>query len=595
MENEKVRILAIAPYEAMKTAIERLAQKRSDFDLQAYVGDLDAGKALVQREVEKPYDVIISRGGTARLIETITDLPVIDISLSVYDILRAIKLAENYQERYAIIGFPNITESAHMLCDLLQYDLDIFTVHSEAEVEPLLQRLSNDGYHMVVCDMISYTEARELGLNAILITSGVESIEDAFTQAVKVSASQIRTRRENAFFRRILADSHHLTIIFDQNDQVFFSSMNGQNPDQLITQLTKELPQIRQRSSKKLMRSIADTWYTISGILITDQDRSYVAFDVTESVHTASAEKFCINYENCSEAQEHFYNSFYSMTGAMGDLEDTVNNFSQSPFPILITGENGTGKEQIARALYLRSPLVTHPFITIDCGRMTDKAWSHLTEHYKSPLFDSDNTLFFQNLNLLSDEQRNQLLNIIIDSNLHRRNRLIFSAISARDTKIPAECQTLIKNLSCITICLPPLRERILELPNLSSIYLSSLNVDLGKQLSGFEPKAMAMLTQYDWPENYSQFKRLAAELAVLTDTAYITSNTVASLLDKERTAVTAAPTSQASGYPDLERPLEDITRDLIKQAVANNQGNQSLTAKQLNISRTTLWRYLKE
>jgi phosphoglycolate phosphatase-like HAD superfamily hydrolase len=207
MENNKIKVLAIAPYEAMKTAIERLAKNRTDLELDAYVGDLYYGKELVQRHIGENYDAIISRGGTAQLIEEVTEVPVIEISLSVYDILRAIKLAENYKERYAILGFPSITGSAHLLCDLLQYQVDIFTVYSAAEVRPLLTKLKLEGYHMVVCDMISHTEAKLLGLNTILITSGAESIEDAFNQAVKISTSHIKVRRENQFLKEVLKNS----------------------------------------------------------------------------------------------------------------------------------------------------------------------------------------------------------------------------------------------------------------------------------------------------------------------------------------------------------------------------------------------------
>lgn len=71
------------------------------------------------------YDVILSRGGTAKLIRSAVDLPVAEISISGYDILRTIKLAQNYSGKFAIAGFSSITENAHMICDLLQYDIDI--------------------------------------------------------------------------------------------------------------------------------------------------------------------------------------------------------------------------------------------------------------------------------------------------------------------------------------------------------------------------------------------------------------------------------------------------------------------------------------
>ena len=76
------------------------------YSLTFFTGDLDVGVAIVQSMSPNSYDCIISRGGTAELIRQVTDLPVVEIQLSVYDVLSTMKLAENYSNRYAIVGFP---------------------------------------------------------------------------------------------------------------------------------------------------------------------------------------------------------------------------------------------------------------------------------------------------------------------------------------------------------------------------------------------------------------------------------------------------------------------------------------------------------
>ena len=108
----RTRILGIAPYDGMRTAMENAAQAYPNVLLDVQTGDLDEGQAIVQNIPPNTYDCIISRGGTADLIRRVTDLPVVDIQISVYDVLRAIKLAENYTDLYAIVGFPSVTESA---------------------------------------------------------------------------------------------------------------------------------------------------------------------------------------------------------------------------------------------------------------------------------------------------------------------------------------------------------------------------------------------------------------------------------------------------------------------------------------------------
>ena len=113
MVETHTRILGIAPYDGMRTAMEQAAQAYPNVELEVYTGDLEEGQAIVQRMAPNSYDCIISRGGTATLIRQVTDLPVVDIHISVYDVLRTMKLAENYTSLYAIVGFPSITEPAH--------------------------------------------------------------------------------------------------------------------------------------------------------------------------------------------------------------------------------------------------------------------------------------------------------------------------------------------------------------------------------------------------------------------------------------------------------------------------------------------------
>ena len=73
------------------------------------------------------------------------------------------------------------------------------------------------------------------------------------------------------------------------------------------------------------------------------------------------------------EAEAQFVNSFYSMDGVMGELSDSIEQISQSAFPVMIIGERGTGKELISQALYTKSPLQANPLVIIDCSQLTDK------------------------------------------------------------------------------------------------------------------------------------------------------------------------------------------------------------------------------
>lgn len=596
--DRNIRILGIAPYEGMKTIMQKLAGERTDLEIDVYVGDMDKGAAIVKNSLHSNYDVIISRGGTAELIGQITSIPIIEITLSVYDILRAIKLAENYADRYAIVGFTAITSSAHLLCDLLQYKIDIFTIHGEDEVQGTLRDLKKKGYRMVLCDMIANTIAKRLGLNAILITSGTESISMAFDQAVKVSQNYGAIREKNRFLEEIIQKQSNQTVVLCQDGEVFFSSVSPEQLSEVTELLTDELPAVLEQKVHKFFKNIDGTLYSFSSHRLEYQGRAYGAFYFTTNTVPFATSKYGIQYSNLQEAEDQFFNSFYSVTSSASGMQTTIESINQTNIPVMLSGENGSGKEQVARVIYSQSSVRSNPLITINCSLINDRSWNFITNHYNSPFNDNNNTIYVKDITALPESRRQQLLSIMVDMNLCKRNRMIFSCICPARQGVPKEAMEFINLLSCVTIHLPPLRERAEEIPTLSSLYLNTLNVSMANQIIGFEPEAMDLLQHYDWPANYTQFKRILNELALVTSTPYIQTRHVAALLEKENEQNTLSThlSSDTSGSCtlDLNRSLDEINQDIIRMVLAEAKGNQSAAAKRLAISRTTLWRYLK-
>lgn len=592
MVETRTRILGIAPYEGMHTAMERAAQAYPNVQLDVYTGDLDEGVAIVKRMPPNAYDCIISRGGTASLIRQVTDLPVVEIHLSVYDVLRAMKLAENYSNLYAIVGFPSITEPAHTLCDLLGYNLDILTVHSADEVTRTLEQLKQGGYRMVVCDMVTHTVARQMELDAFLITSGVESLHAAIDQALDISLWFGRLRQENMFLRSITQDQNGCVVVLDTAGNIFYSS-----PAELSAGLSEalrtHLREVPASGSLKFYRTERDQLYSITAqTLLMDTER-YCLFYCVPSRIPLHSHWAGLRSMNKGECEYLFMNSFYSISGAMGTLDTEIQTLASVRQPVMIRGESGTGKEQIARFLYLHSPLVNKPFVLVNCELMNDKSWDFLLGHYNSPLNATGNTIYFQNFESLPEARAAELLAAILETGLARRVRLLFSCACRDSEPVPDVVRRFSAKLGCLTLNLPSLRSRSDEIPSLASLYLGSLNLELGKQISGFEPRAIEMLRQYDWPNNYTQFKHVLQTLATLTASTYIRSSVVAELLARERSLRRSA--APAAAPVNTERTLEEIISQVVQQAVTANNGNRAAAARQLGISRTTLWRYLNK
>lgn len=239
---------------------------------------------------------------------------------------------------------------------------------------------------------------------------------------------------------------------------------------------------------------------------------------------------------------------------------------------------------------------IARTLVMINCSLLGEKSWNYLLESGSSPLFNQDITVYFENIDVLSTERQRQLLAVLSEMNVSRRNRLIFSCICDPGEYCSQIGSLFMDKLCCLSVCLPPLREMSDNIPTLVILSLSHLNADLSRQIVGVEPSAMAMLQHFSWPHNYPQFRRIIGELATTATSSLITEDNVRSILKREKHIGAFSPQVENAALPlDLNRTLTEIDRDVAIRVVAETGGNQTAAAKRLGISRTTLWRLLQK
>ena len=592
--NHRIRVLGIAPYEGIKTLMSSVVADYPQIDLTLFVGDMEQGLEIARSNFHGDYDVVISRGGTAKMLQKNLALPVIEIDISMYDILCALKLADGLTGKTAMVSFANITSSAHLLCDLMKYNMDIYTIDSAEAVEPTLRQLQKNDYQSILCDMISNTTAKRLGLNSFLITSGVDSIRKAFDQALLLCRSQQRLRDENQFFRQLIQGQIGQTMVFDQDGNLFLSSLDDPKPE-LLELLRRDLPESQLGAERRITRNLGRMLYAIRARRISTGSLTYTAFFFDARKTPLSPNQVGIRFSTRPEAENAFYSSILSFAGSISDYQQDIEHISQRTAPLMITGEDGTGKETIVSVLYIRSPLRNAPLVSINCSLLNDKSWAFLLEHHNSPLADQGNTLYFASIDALSEERRQQLLAVLSEMDVCRRNRVIFSCVCQPGEYTSAVGSLFMDKLCCLSLYLPPLRQMAERIPALVNLSLSHLNVDLPRQIVGADPEAITLLQNFQWPHNYTQFRRVIGELAVTATGSLITAENVRQALRKERHVGAFSPCAENAAAPlNLNRTLDEISQDVARRVVEESGGNQTVAAKRLGISRTTLWRLLQ-
>ena len=588
-----IRVLGIAPYEGMKGLMESLAEEYPQMDLTLFVGDLEKGVEIAKSNFHGNYDVVISRGGTARMLRQQLALPVIEIEISTFDILCALKLADGISGKVAVVSYAETSSSAKMLCDLLGYDMDVFTLDTRDSVESTLRQLRGS-YSVILCDVIANTTAQMLGLDSLLITSGSDSVRQAFQRAMQFCHSQERLRNENLFFRQLLSGQISDTVVFDEDGTLFLSTLQDTSAD-LMELLRQELPESKQETSRRITRMIGGSFYSIRAQRIASGDLDYIAFFFTSRKSPLPAKQTGIRFFSCAEAESAFYESVFSYAGVIMDYQEQIARISRSRSSVIITGEDGTGKETVAQILYMRGPLKSNTLVCVDCSELTEKSWDFLLEHPDSPLSDEGTTIYFSNIDVLSMGQSRRLLAVLDGMNVCRRNRVIFSCVCQPGENMSAIGALFADELCCLSFSLTPLRKNAERIPTLVNLTLSHLNASTPGQIAGVGPEAMELLQRFPWPHNYMQFRRVIGELAAASTGPLITLSQVTQALRKERHVGAFTSTAENVSAPlALSRTLTEISRDIASRVVEEKKGSQTAAAKSLGISRTTLWRLLK-
>ena len=594
--NNKVKILAVTPYEGMREIMLDAASQRNDIDLAVFVGDLTTGVNIAKEAVSKAdYDIIISRGGTAEMISKTIDIPLLEVPISIGDILQAIKLAQNYHEKFAIVGFSGITNYANLICSLLQYEINVYTIHHVDEVPVLLERLKQEGYTMVLCDMIASTVARQIGLNAVLIMSGSESIENVFNQAVKVCHIYSEVKNKAMLFESALKHNLLDIIIYKESGEMLFSSLENNKKNKPIFSLLKSSFHHFLNNDTYCIRKQMD-----GKIISVNVKKATVCKEATVMVYLKMTEKMPafeyggMRFWNKNEYESEQFSDYNITINSIGNTRTVIEQYSLSSLPVMITGETGTGKDAAASFLYVNGPYQSSPCCVIDCGIISEKHWNSLLKKPLSSFNDIDSTIYFKNVGKLTDTQFNALCQLIECSNLSKRNRIIFSFVTNGEQNEQNKIYNYLTNtVSCLVLNLLPLRLRTKDLPGLSALYINQLNFQLGKQIIGFEPDALSLIQNYYWPQNLYQFKRILKELVIITDNFYITKENVASCLKKEEEVLGLSSVPPKYNL-NINQSLDKINYDIIRAVLSEEKNNQKKAAQRLGISRSTIWRILK-
>jgi DNA-binding NtrC family response regulator len=316
-------------------------------------------------------------------------------------------------------------------------------------------------------------------------------------------------------------------------------------------------------------------------------------------------------------------------------IYDLVEAVAPSRTTVLMSGESGTGKSLIAHAIHHRSPRRDKPFVELSCGSIPETLLeSELFGHVKGAftgahtdkpgrfLTADGGTIFLDEINSASPAMQLKLLRVLQE----RRFEPVGSSTTVEvDVRIilasnqPLEelvargvfRQDLFYRINVVMVELPPLRERLSDIPLLASHFLERYSAELGKQVVGFTDEALDALNRYPFPGNIRELENAVQRAVVLTSgqtiqradlPPQIAGDAEAGPLARLAGGDRPAPASLPILDPDepweptaLDEALREPERLIILKALRANDWNRQKTADELGINRTTLYKKMRQ
>lgn len=563
----KIKTLLIAPYPALEHVMEECLKKEHGLNMHIELANLQEAIPIAKEAEKQGFEMIISRGGTAQLIEQEVNIPVVDIHVSGYDMLRVLTLANDFPGKKAIVGFSNITIGAKAITDLLEIPIEVFTIEDAIEVEPLVNQLKMDGYELIIGDVITRDAAAKYNLEGILIQSGREAIFGAIKEVKSIYRMLRKQRSQMTILQTIIERQLSNVIVISHDGNIVYE--NWGSFDSLPVSIKKLINRIQQKNDFQQELDIIETAkhkrvkQMMIPINLEGVNHYLFAFTILEELIAESPLQI-IDVSN----QPVIISKSEKMNSCIEKIESNLS----SDYWILI-GKSGTGKKLISTFIHYKKNSGIG-FLGIQSAK------PFLNRENK---LDSDiKTIFFNEIEMLSPSELKMFVEKV--KNLYDSGIAVILAIDTIENEIYS---SLYKS-SCIRIDFPTLSERKEDIRLLAAHFLAVFHAEFGTSAIKIKEEALLLLESYTWPGNVEELYILILD-AVKEEKGFVIGKRLIHTLLGDR-----LNRAESINNEFLQGTLVEIEKKIIDAVMVEEQYNQTKVAERLGINRTTLWRKLK-
>jgi transcriptional regulator, propionate catabolism operon regulatory protein len=578
------KVLLIAPYKGLATLAARMARRRRDLDVTVRTADLAAAAPLLDWAHGKGFDLIISRGGTAELLEAGGTLPVVEIPVSGYDLFRLTSFIKDYSGRVSLIGFPNVCAGVATFSEYLNVEIPYTVVHCPDDVAEAIRRARDDG-RMIIGDTVTVRLAEDAGLKGLLITSGPESVSLAFDIAANLLRGIQRTRERQEIVEYSLHALGRETVLLDGDGAQVpllqsppLAGSHARWRDLLVPVFAahRTLPEGPYTLRNGVLSDAPDPQAVLAPLR---SGRRFLLFHGADVVGDRATRLHLTHTPPTALGQ------LTADRHHLSHAAERARELLRAPGPLALVGEPGTGRTRMLRAIQtaLHGP-ETALLLGIEIRHTSREA---LRQTLDALAATAGRLVAITGVEILKRVDQVQLARDL--ENYGQGVVLMFAAAPADLAAQGRLAPELVRLVQDRRIDLPAVGDdaRIFEATAL--YHLMEANARHGKHLRGFSPAAIDALRRRRWPNNY-------ADLAAFVDRLVHDSFDDARLIDEipDPPSPDVSKQDKSDFTVDLTLPLHEIEARVIARVLEEERGNRSAAAARLGIGRSTIWRKLQ-
>ncbi|AGB41132.1 PAS domain S-box [Halobacteroides halobius DSM 5150] len=606
--------------------------KENNLFVTTMVGDLKEGVKVANRAINKGAEVIISRGGTASLIKQNISAPVVEINVTGYDLLRVLYKYRQHQEQIGVIGYENVIYGVKAISELIGINIDYYKIEEESQVESRVEEAVNNNVKTIIGDTITVRTAKGYNLNYELITSGKEAILNSIYRAQKVYEATVVEREKKEKLETILDSAHEGIIAIDKEGVItafnpkaenLFNKQAAEVIDNKVDQIipsTKLLEVLKEKQPKVgEIQNVGQTKIAtnrvpikvggvVKGAVATFQDVTKVQ-ELEQKIRQELNKK--------GLTAQYKLEDIIGVSKEIQDKKRLAYRYGQVDSTVLINGESGTGKELFAQGIHNCSQRKVGPFVAINCAALPtnlleselfgyeEGSFTGAQKGGKKGLFElaHQGTIFLDEIAEMDQSLQARLLRVIQEKEVMKLGGreiipIDVRIIAATNKNLKEEIEAgrfrkdLYYRLNVLDLTIPPLRKRREDIQAILDFLIVKKSGELNKQIIRVDKEVIKTLVEYDWPGNVRELENIIEKMIVTSKGKVIEKEEVdfilAKLVKKEDDFKTFQCTINATGT------LEEMEKEIIKQVVTE-VGSKTQAANKLGITRSTIWRKLKE